>query len=176
MPLVIKIFAVVRAIRSAWPASIVPLCGSFSENNCHSLYDAHRLDLTDYLTEEELEYAARVIGEEQAEDFGRFVGQPVERSEMEEHEVATHLDYTHMMGAGEDQEEFFARLANGPGNAHLTLHGRSETTKGHLIYLFNKSRREYTLGMRTQFEHETILEALVREMLKIVGPVEPSSG
>ncbi len=36
--------------RYVHPDSIVPLCGSFSDRNCHALYDRRSLDLLPYLT------------------------------------------------------------------------------------------------------------------------------
>ena len=39
------------------PDAIVPLCGSFSEKNCHSLYDRRTLDLLPYLNSDEEERA-----------------------------------------------------------------------------------------------------------------------
>jgi hypothetical protein len=39
------------------PDSIVPLCGAFTDNFCHGIYDAHNLDLLPFLTQDEQERA-----------------------------------------------------------------------------------------------------------------------
>ena len=44
------------------PRGIIPLCGAFSKNFHHGLYDQHQLDLTNYLTEEEIAFAIAEIG------------------------------------------------------------------------------------------------------------------
>lgn len=48
------------------PDHVVPLCrviGRSGDPGCHVLYDEHRLDLTPYLTRDELKAAARLVGE-----------------------------------------------------------------------------------------------------------------
>lgn len=49
--------------REGWidPLDIVPLCGPFPEG-CHGRYDRHQLDLTDFLTKEEIERAVHLVG------------------------------------------------------------------------------------------------------------------
>ena len=48
--------------RYVHPDSVVPLCGGFSEENHHGLYDAHALDLLPYLTQDEQERAVEDAG------------------------------------------------------------------------------------------------------------------
>lgn len=48
------------------PNNIIPLCGSWSTNNCHSRFDAHELDLSTYLTEEEKQHCIEVLGKGRA--------------------------------------------------------------------------------------------------------------
>lgn len=44
------------------PDSIVPLCGGFSRLKCHSAYDAHALDVLEFLTLDEQVQAVRDAG------------------------------------------------------------------------------------------------------------------
>lgn len=48
------------------PRNVIALCGAFSEQNHHAMFDSHDLDLLEVITEEEFEYAVGVLGYERA--------------------------------------------------------------------------------------------------------------
>lgn len=48
------------------PNAVIWLCGPLSEHNHHAMFDSHNLDLLEVITEEEFEYAVRILGYERA--------------------------------------------------------------------------------------------------------------
>jgi hypothetical protein len=55
----------VGMVRRVDPRDIVPLCGPVTNpDTCHARYDAHRLDLYPFLTQEERERALELAGSE----------------------------------------------------------------------------------------------------------------
>ncbi len=66
------------------PLRVVPLCGRFTNTNCHGSYDDHLLDLTPFLSREEAAQAVLDVGFENARiriSGSRSPGQSVSREE-----------------------------------------------------------------------------------------------